>query len=46
MGGFNGDVGKRIEGYEGEHGRNGIGDRNEEGLRWTLYWWEREIEST
>ena len=28
MGDFNGHVGKRIEGYEGVHGGNGIGERN------------------
>ena len=28
---FNGHVGKRIEGYEGVHGGNGIGKRNVEG---------------
>ena len=31
MGDFNGHVGKRIEGYEGVHGGNGIGERNVEG---------------
>ena len=31
MGDFNGHVGKRIEGYEGVHGRNGIGEINVEG---------------
>ena len=28
---FNGHVGKRVEGYEGVHGGNGIGERNVEG---------------
>ena len=31
MGDFNGHVGKRIEGYEGVHRGNGIGERNVEG---------------
>ena len=31
MGDFNGHVGKQIEGYEGVHGGNGIGERNVEG---------------
>ena len=31
MGDFNGHVGKRIEGYEGIRGGNGIGKRNVEG---------------
>ena len=31
MGDFNGHVGKRIEGYEGVHGGNGIGESNVEG---------------
>ncbi|XP_067052694.1 uncharacterized protein [Acropora muricata] len=31
MGDFNGHVGKRIEGYENVHGRNGTGKRNVEG---------------
>ena len=31
MGDFNGHVGKWIEGYEGMHGGNGIGERNVEG---------------
>ena len=30
MGDFNGHVGKRIEGYEGVHGGNGIGKRSVE----------------
>ena len=30
MGDFNGHVGKQIEGYEGVHGENGIGERNVE----------------
>ena len=30
MGDFNGHVGKRIEGHEGVHGGNGIGERNVE----------------
>ena len=31
MGDFNGHVGKRIKGYKGVHGGNGIGERNVEG---------------
>ena len=31
MGHFNGQFGKRIEGYEGVHGGNGIGERSVEG---------------
>ena len=33
MGDFNGHVGKNIDGFEGVHGRNGIGERNAEGRR-------------
>ena len=31
MGEFNGNVGKQIEGYQGVHGGNGIGERKVEG---------------
>uniref|UniRef100_A0A0L8H466 Endonuclease/exonuclease/phosphatase domain-containing protein n=1 Tax=Octopus bimaculoides TaxID=37653 RepID=A0A0L8H466_OCTBM len=31
MGDFNGHVGKWIQGFEGVHGGNGIGERNVEG---------------
>ena len=36
MGDFNGHVGKRIEGYEGVHGGNGIGERNVEGKNFVM----------
>ena len=43
MGDFNGHVGKRIEGYEGVHGGNGIGERNVEGKMLLEFCDEKEL---
>ena len=43
MGDFNGHVGKRIEGYEGVHGGNGIGERNVEGKMLLKFCDEKEL---
>ena len=43
MGDFNGHVGKRIEGYEGVHGGNGIGKRNVEGKMLLEFCDEKEL---
>ena len=42
-GDFNGQVGKRIEGYEGVHGGNGIGERNMEGKMLLEFCDEKEL---
>ena len=43
MGNFNGHVGKQIEGYEGVHGGNGIGERNVEGIMLLEFCDEKEL---
>ena len=43
MGDFNGQVGKRIEGYEDVHGGNGIGERNVEGKMLLEFCDEKEL---
>ena len=43
MGDFNGHVGKRIEGYEGVHGGNEIGERNVEGKMMLEFCDEKEL---
>ena len=43
MGDFNGHVDKRIEGYEGVHGGNGIGERNVEGKMLLEFCDEKEL---
>lgn len=43
MGDFNGHVGKRIDGYEGVHGGNGIGERNVEGRMLLEFCDEKEL---
>ena len=43
MGDFNGHVGKQVEGYEGVHGGNGIGERNVEGKMLLEFWDEKEL---
>ena len=42
-GDFNGHVGKEIEGFEGVHGGNGIGQRNAEGRMLLEFCDEREL---
>ena len=43
LGDFNGHVGKEIEGFEGVHGRNGIGKRNAEGRMLLEFCDEKEL---
>ena len=43
MGDFNEHVGKRIKGYEGMHGGNGIGERNVEGKMLLEFCDEKEL---
>ena len=43
MGDFNGHVGKQIEGYEGVHGGNEIGERNVEGKMMLEFCDENEL---
>ena len=43
MGDFNGHVSKRIEGYEGVHGGNEIGERNVEGKMLLEFCDEKEL---
>ena len=43
LGDFNGHVGKCAEGFEGVHGRNGVGKRNAEGRRLLEFCDEREL---
>ena len=45
MGDFNGHVGKRIEGYEGVHGENGIGESNVEGKMLLEFCDEKELQT-
>ena len=43
QGDFNGHVGKEIEGFEGDHGGNGIGQRNAKGKMLLEFCDEREL---
>ena len=43
IGDFNGHLGKQIEGYEGVHGGNGIGERNVEGKMLLEFCDEKEL---
>ena len=43
LGNFNGHVGEEIEGFEGVHGGNGIGQRNAEGRMLLEFCDEREL---
>ena len=43
LGDFNGDVGEKIEGFEGVHGGNGIGKRNAEGRMLLEFCDEKEL---
>ena len=43
LGDFNGHVGEEIEGFEGVHGGNGIGQRNAEGRMLLEFCDEREL---
>ena len=43
MGDFNEHVGRRIEGYEGVHGGNGLGERNVEGKMFLEFCYEKEL---
>ena len=43
LGDFNGHVGKQVEGFQGVHGGNGIGERNEEGRLLLEFCDEKEL---
>ena len=43
LGGFNGHVGKEIEGFEGVHGGYGIGERNAEGRMLLEFYEKKEL---
>ena len=45
FGDFNGHLGKCAEGFEGVHGRNGIGKRNAEGIRLLEFCDEKELKA-